>query len=604
MAAYEASIFKTLEEADSEIYEIFLDIAVEKLHLKQGGIQAPIFHPLDFFKPNKPFWERVINSVTEEDELTRLSGWALFTIPLKELNVILTKKNVFPEGIESSDFEAFIRLCEKKAILHYLLGDVDRCLITTSAVQAQLQFVQFFCAQYELDMEVLKNYEELSHVFGAEFDDSKASQYTSSYVVKSSSIQISNAMLEQKEGFLICRKVLLLDILQLEEQRRKLDKKIKTLCEDKRLDKDAIMDLAKKGYSSSDGLKDVIELAKEDYSDSGGLKDVIGLAEEDYSSSDGLKNVTHLAKKALALDEKIEKRKSEIDQVKRSLKALRYTKAYEEICTYLKDNFSISSKFFAGKVIAICGHGLKHPYTLPLTEKEHRTFLEKRLNTKLIEIKNEIYYRTAERGLFAIQNNPNSPLLERPRHFLDYITQMIELGSYETNIFNSEKIDYSISVEKVEKVANKVENEVGNKVASEMESEVENKVNTKVEILRKQKSIPDFLYDYYSQLQKIKNSLNFESMFYSAIIDLKLLPPQENEIHYKWHLKFLNQLKSMVQEEKMISAMPLQTFPNASLSSSSSLLSSRISFQGEDAKKRISTSDTPESISPESPRLE
>ena len=548
MAAYEASIFKTLEEADSEIYEVFLDIAVKKLHLKQGGIRAPLFHPLDFFESEKPFWERVIRSVTEDDEKARFAGWAVSTVPLKELNAALSKRNSFPEGVDASDFESFISLRARKALLNYLLGDAGRCLVITSAVQAQLKSVEEFCKRYKLDIEVLKNYEELAHVFGA---DSKNIKYVESFVVTSSSIQISEEMCQQKEAFLACQQVLLLDVLQLEKERKALEEKIEALCVENHLDKKAIMALAEKN---------------------------------EYAGSGGLQNVIHLAGEALALDAKIEAYKNEISTVKRSLKLLCHSKDYEKIITHLKENFTISSTFFAGKVIAICGHGLKHPYRLPLTEKEHRTILEKRLNTKLIEIKNEIYYRTAERGLFVIQNNLNSNPVERLRRLLDYITQVIELGSYETNIFNSEKIDYSISVEKVEKVANDVE--------------------TKVEILRKQKSIPDFLYGYYSQLQKIKNSFNFESTFYSTIIDLKLLPPQENEIHYKWHLKFLNQLKAMVREEKMISAMPLQAFPNASLGSSSSLLSSRVSFQGEDSKKRMSRSGTPEPIPLGSPRLE
>ena len=543
MAAYEASIFKTLEEADSEIYEIFLNIAVEKLHAKQGGIRAPLFHPQDFFEREKPFWERLIHSVTEDDERIRFSGWAPFTVPLKELNADLAKKNIFPEGVDLSDFNAFITLRERKAILNYLLGDANRCRITTSAVQAQLKSVEKFCEKYELDIDILKNYEQLAHIFGAESSQKNKDSFA---VITSSSIEISEEMHHQKKGFVTCQQVLFLDVLKLEEAREALDKKIDEFCVENGLDKKAIMDLAEK--KKHDG--------------SGRLGEVITLAGE-----------------ALALDAKIEAYKTEIETVKRSLILLRHSEDYEKIVTHLKNNFGISSTFFAEKVIAICGHGLKHPYRLPLTEREYIAFLEKKLNTKLIEIKNALYYRTAERKIFAIQNQPAPNPLEQLRNHLSYIMQVIELGSYETSIFNSEKIDYSISVEKGIKV---------------------------VETLRKQKPIPDFLYHYYVQLQEIISKLDFEqeplgvnSAPYLAIIRLKLMP-QENDVHYQWHYKFLNQLQNMVQEKRVASllAAPAISSPPSSFSSSSP-----VSFH---ANKRISPSGTSEPMSSDSssPRFE
>lgn len=502
MAADEASIFKIVEKIDEEIYTVFLNLAAEKLHT-QRGILAPLFHPLDFFRPEKPFWERAVNSLIEEDEKTRFAGWQAKGVALKELNEVLVRYNTFPVGIEFDDFTDFLYREDKTKIVDYLLCQhrpavgyalQEDLLNSMGDKEKRLEnLLKPFCEEFKLDLETLRQYEELSHLAGAELPplkvkaDDKKEEFQ---ISAPKQITINETSDEQKQKFLACKEILFAQFNDLNKQKDDLEDQIRSFCKKNSLD-----------------LEDTISH----------IKQIIGLESQGKGHEvRGLAPIIAPVKALLMLEEQINK----ISLIKETLKELKYIDSYQEIIDRFKQEFGVDPNF-AKKIVAICGYGLNNSYIAPLNEQQYRLFLERKIDTQLIKMKNDIYYKTAEKGIIAINPDHTDSITQWLISALEYLVRVIELAPYEVTILNSERIDYTISVNIDPKTT---------------------------QILKKQTRIPESLYSYYLKLKALiaQAYIGKKQNFFGEITQL-LLTLTDDSLHHHYHKIFLALLQGTIK---------------------------------------------------------
>ncbi len=217
MAAYEASIFQTMEQAQEQIHNAFLEAVAQELH-KPGGILSSIFHPLHLVEPGASFFVKLL-----DDENDRFSGWLAsyskkvfshFNRILSEKRGLSKKKtlsdNITPsDDITPSDFEEFMHLSNRDNIIDYIVKDATRRFIATYAVEEALastiqtkkavatRCIESFCNLFQLDAETFKNYINLSRLF--------AKKLSSNLSSSSQEVQITDDLLENFEK---CKKII------------------------------------------------------------------------------------------------------------------------------------------------------------------------------------------------------------------------------------------------------------------------------------------------------------------------------------------------------------------------------------------------------------
>jgi hypothetical protein len=549
MAAFEARIFQTIEEANEQIRDAFLEAVAQELHT-QGGLRASIFHPLHLVEPEKPFITRLI----EDNQDKRFSAWLSFSSKKVFLgfNMVLSQKRHFPKGIESSDFEDFMRLRNKSDIIDYIIKNGTRNFIATYAVTEDLlstthskkaraiECIESFCKLFGLDAKTFENYSELSRLSATKLTlVASPSSHVEDSLITAPKLEESAALTADKlEKFEACKKVIQ-PIREKESDKASIDLAIDKFCKDNNIDYRYLLEHATKPSQS--------------------ILDAEGPSIEEETSSElgPLQRATKLVRRSLELDAEIQKIENYDIIIKAiyAMKTLQSIEKYESMITELSEKFSLDD-VQTRRITTICGYGLTKPYIPMLTSEQYEEFRMRKENF-FSQIRHEVYYRVAEKGITTFKFESSIPLLMQIKLRMECIVMVIELAFYNIGIFDDKKkIVYDFNKQSPEK------------------------------------DIPPFLYDYYTKLKELiqaaDSAENTDDYLTKLNDEIMLLQMQlaGHSIHNKWHSKFLKDLSEIanlaLDKSKESESLPKNDPPSPSESSYSS---SSSSFHSENRRR-------------------
>jgi hypothetical protein len=528
MAAYGAiSIFKTTEK-EEKMHTTFLEAVTQELH--KQGLSSTILHPFNVIEPQTSFF-------ASPNEQVRFYSWLATNHIEDSFNTALRQKALLPQGIALSDFEDFLGLPNVYDIINYIL-DGSNSSIAAYAVKEDLLttkeskkdwasgYIHSFCECFNLDLDTFVDYQRLSRLPSEEAKVSLTGNLGEASYNKLDPQKPAILRGEQLKKFQACQTVLR-ELRDTTEERIRLDREIAEFCKEYNISVDIINQRAK-------------ELPQE----------------EDPSTELGLLNRTaRLLKISLEIAAKI--KDYDYETAVKTMKAFQFIRKYEFMLNDLRGIFKIGDKQ-AREIITICGHGLTEPYFIGMSHDQYEKFVTKEANA-FSKIKDEVYYRVAEKGIAALKLKPFEPPLIRIKSYLQYIVTIIELASYDCGFFSGEKIDYSFRGQDQEKY------------------------------------IPPLVYSYYMKLKELiqkadlaKNLNDYLKDLNQEIIHFQILLTNE-PIYGQWHNQFLTDLYKAANPPEAVAASSQSSTmrnPSTQSQSSSSSSSSSVSFQSEDHRRR------------------
>lgn len=530
MAAHETTIFKQAGESSPETRIVFLKTVVEEI-LEKNDLHCSIFHPRDFYEREKPFFAKTFSYFAEENQQERFLGWLSGGNILNRFNTNLCASSALPKGITKPQFEEFMGLRNREKIIDYLLGKAE---LISYAVQEDLltdleskklvvdAYITSFCAKSNLDSDIFKDYENLSHSSAAELkSDSSSSSYLGDVDISRPKFQQPNPLTEKKKEELVkCRAVLQKRGEELIEEKSRLHHVIREFCKENQIDRKILETYAQQ-----------LDTDKEKVS----IQESSADAAEEISFPTSIHEATVYVKRLLELNSAITPLKA--------MNTWQFIAKYESLVQELSKEFNIGYRT-AREAIAICGHGLTNPYFNPISRKQFENLVHQEENA-FENIKQEIYYRVAEKQINALQQGPSVLLLAKVILRLEIIKTIIELASYDSHLFNGEKIDYSFNFKP------------------------------------KEKYIPPLLYHYYRAIDNfIKTANPGENSVILKNFEAQIIPfvaqfaKESGSVHFQWHRKFLTELYTLavthISAPQISSTQSQSSFFNISSSSSSS----------------------------------